>query len=144
MTDRYLRAIDFIKLHYCLSQRTDNSFWTDNADPVSIPETLRDHLAMWRHRPPNVFDFPNLHESFKYFNYQFILYGMGFETQVDPAAHVHGELARGDFARVREAGVRAAASLPDHRALLTQVYAHGFSTKVPDAAMAEAAESLRR
>jgi hypothetical protein len=49
---------------------------------------------MWKHRPPNVFDFPNLHESFKYFNYQYILYGMGYETKVDPAAHVHGDLAR--------------------------------------------------
>ncbi|MDR7117622.1 tryptophan 7-halogenase [Caulobacter sp. BE254] len=144
MTDRYLRAIDFIKLHYCLSQRTDNRFWTDNADPASIPETLRDHLAMWKHRPPNVFDFPNLHESFKYFNYQYILYGMGFETQVDPAAHIHGDLARADFARVREAGLRAAASLPDHRALLTDVYARGFSTKAPDLATIEAGEAPRR
>jgi tryptophan halogenase len=144
MTDRYLRAIDFIKLHYCLSRRTDNSFWTDNADPASIPESLQDHLAMWKHRAPNVFDFPNLHESFKYFNYQYILYGMGYETTVDPAAHVHGDLARADFGRVREAGLRAAASLPDHRALLTDVYAKGFSSKAPDLATAEAGEAPRR
>ena len=99
---------------------------------------------MWKHRPPNVFDFPNLHESFKYFNYQYILYGMGFETTVDPAAHVHGDLARADFARVREAGLRAAAGLPDHRALLTDVYARGFSTQAPGLATAEAGEAPRR
>ncbi|MBC7669168.1 MAG: tryptophan 7-halogenase, partial [Gemmatimonadaceae bacterium] len=97
-----------------------------------------------KHRPPNAFDFPSLHESFKYFNYQYVLYGMGFATTVDPAAHVHGDLARADFAKVREAGLRAAAGLPDHRALLNQVYTQGFTTKVGDAASAEAAEGLRR
>jgi len=144
MTDRYLRAIDFIKLHYCISRRTDNAFWTDNSDPASIPESLQDHLAMWRRRPPNVFDFPNLHESFKWFNYQYILYGMGFETQVDPAAHPHTDLAVADFRRVQEAGVRARDALPDHRALLREVYASGFRTKRPDAASADALEGLRR
>ena len=41
-------------------------------------------------------------------------------------------------------GLRAAASLPDHRALLTDVYTRGFTTKAPDLAMAEAAEAPRR
>ena len=99
---------------------------------------------MWKHRPPNAFDFPSLHESFKYFNYQYILYGMDFQTLIDPAAHAHIDLARADFAKVREAGIRAAANLPDHRALLTEVYTRGFTTRVPDAASAEAAEALRR
>jgi tryptophan halogenase len=99
---------------------------------------------MWKHRPPNVFDFPNLHESFKYFNYQYILYGMGYPTAVDPAAHAHMDLARADFGRVQEAGKRAASSLPDHRVLLNEVYTRGFTAKAPDAAMAEAAETVRR
>jgi tryptophan halogenase len=63
---------------------------------------------------------------------------------VDPAAHAHGGLARADFAKVREAGLRAAASLPDHRALLTDVYTRGFTSKAPDAATAEAGEAPRR
>jgi len=144
MNDRYLRAIDFIKLHYCISQRADNAFWTDNRDPASIPETLRDHLEMWKHRPPNMFDFPNLHESFKYFNYQYILYGMGYPTQVDPAAHDHVALARADFARVQEAGKRAAAGLPDHRLLLNAVHGRGFSSPAPAPGLAEVGETVQR
>jgi tryptophan halogenase len=144
MTDRYLRAIDFIKLHYCLSQRTDNSFWTDNADPASIPESLQDHLAMWKHRPPNVFDFPNLHESFKYFNYQYILYGMGFETTGRSGRPRAWRPGPGRLRAGAGGRLRAAASLPDHRALLTEVYTRGFSTKAPDLATAEAAEAPRR
>jgi tryptophan halogenase len=144
MTDRYLRAIDFIKLHYCISQRADNAFWTDNRDPASIPETLRDHLEMWKHRPPNMFDFPNLHESFKYFNYQYILYGMGYPTQVDPAAHDHVALARADFARVQEAGKRAAAGLPDHRLLLNAVHGRGFLSPAPAPGLAEVGETVQR
>jgi tryptophan halogenase len=69
---------------------------------------------------------------------------MGFETTVDPAAHAHGDLARADFAKVREAGVRAAASLPDHRALLTDIYTRGFSSKGPDLVTTEAGEAPRR
>ena len=34
MTARYERIVDFIKLHYFLTQRTDTAFWRDNAQPV--------------------------------------------------------------------------------------------------------------
>src|SRR6185437_6987097 len=34
---RWERIIDFLKLHYILSQRTDSKFWIDNRDPGSIP-----------------------------------------------------------------------------------------------------------
>jgi len=40
--------------------------------------------------------------------------------------------------------VRAAAGLPDHRALLTDIYTRGFSSKAPDLATAEAGEAPRR
>ncbi|MDB5454545.1 MAG: tryptophan halogenase [Caulobacter sp.] len=143
MTDRYLRAIDFLKLHYCLSRR-DEPFWRDNVRPETWSDTLRDHLQMWRHRAPNAFDFPNLHESFKWFNYQYILYGMGFQTMLDPAAHPHVDLARAEFRRVREAGARAVSSLPDHRALVAAVYASGFKSRGPDLAQGDAGEDLRR
>ena len=30
MTERYENAVEFIKLHYCLTNRTDSDFWIDN------------------------------------------------------------------------------------------------------------------
>ena len=37
---RWDRIIDFLKLHYILSKRTDNAFWIDNRDPATIPHSL--------------------------------------------------------------------------------------------------------
>ncbi len=44
MVIRYEHVIDFIKLHYCLSQRTDSDFWHDNRAPSSISESLKEKL----------------------------------------------------------------------------------------------------
>jgi tryptophan halogenase len=129
MTKRYERIVDFIKLHYFLTRRTDSAFWRDNADPASAPESLLAHLDMWRHRPPNRFDLTMDHETFALANYQFVLYGMGFETSLGAgkAQYAHAARAREEFARVQDAGRRAAAALPAHRELLRRVNQAGFS-----------------
>lgn len=120
MTARYERIVDFLKLHYCLSRREDSAFWRDNTDPAGIPDTLRDLLAMWRHRPPHRLDFVTDLEMFFPASWQFVLYGMGFET--DPAAlrpvHRRIEQAREEFRTLRAVAARAIDDLPPHRALL--------------------------
>ena len=103
-------------------------------------------IDMWRWRPPGTFDFPNLHESFKWFNYQYVLYGMGFRSDVgaNAAAYPHTEAAKLEFHRVQAASQRAAAAMPMHRALLDEVYAHGFRTPAPSPADAAVLEGLHR
>jgi tryptophan halogenase len=129
MSARYERIVDFIKMHYFLTQRTDTAFWRENADPKSAPDSLLAHLDMWRHRPPSRFDFVMDHESFAPANYQFVLYGMGFRTQLAGSGASAGQvaLARQEFARVRDAARRAVAALPAHRELLERLYQAGFS-----------------
>ena len=39
MRARFENIINFLKLHYCLSQRTE-PFWRDNADPATLPDRL--------------------------------------------------------------------------------------------------------
>ena len=128
MAERYRGAADFIKLHYCISRRTDNDFWIDNCRRESIPDSLAALLEMWRERAPDPFDFPTVHDSFESFNYQYILYGMGYPTNVkaNRAAYPYAEQATREFQRIRETSRRAAAGMPDHRALLSEVYQHGF------------------
>jgi tryptophan halogenase len=116
-------------MHYFLTQRTDSSFWRENADPSTVPDSLLAHLDMWRHRPPSRVDFVMDHESFAPANYQFVLYGMGFRTEL-AAAGVSARqvaLARQEFARVKDAARRAVAALPAHRELLDRLYQAGFS-----------------
>jgi tryptophan halogenase len=135
MTSRYERIVDFIKLHYFLTQRTDTDFWRDNARPSSAPDSLLAHLESWRGRPPAAADFDFDYETFAPANYQFVLYGMGFGTR--PAANraQHGQdeaaRARAEFARVQDAGRRAVAALPAHRELLQRVNQAGFSFAEP-------------
>ncbi len=77
MMQRHFENItDFIKLHYCLSQRTDSKFWRDNCDPATIPDSLKALLDRWKHDAPNDFDFDHSIVCFNSENYQYILYGM--------------------------------------------------------------------
>ncbi len=69
-------AIDFLKLHYALSDRNE-PFWAANRVPRSLPSSLRDNLRLWRHRPPIMGDFPQSCQLFGPASYQYILYGMG-------------------------------------------------------------------
>lgn len=129
MGERFRAVTDFIKMHYCLTKRTDTDFWIDNTRPETIPDSLQERLALWKQRPPDVFDFPSLHECFEAFNYQYILYGMEFKTDLSGLASLypHGDMARREFAHVSAAAEQAMKRLPDHRRMLEDVYQRGFS-----------------
>lgn len=127
---RWERIIDFLKLHYMLSQRTDNRFWEDNRRPQSIPESLREQIALWRYRPPGNHDFTSNNEVFPAASYQYVLYGMGFKTDTRFLAHtlVEQEQAEEQFKRNTRAIQQALATLPKHRDLLRKVHQYGFQT----------------
>jgi glycine/D-amino acid oxidase-like deaminating enzyme len=124
MSARFENIINFLKLHYCLSRR-EEPFWRDNVDPDSIPDRLKDLLDQWRYRPPNRFDFIIDLESFAFFNYQYILYGMEFRTDLTGgrADFPNVKAAERLFQKIRNFGDRAAADLPSHRALIEQINA---------------------
>ncbi|WAC47955.1 tryptophan 7-halogenase [Asticcacaulis sp. SL142] len=132
MVKRYDNIINFLKLHYALSQR-EEPFWRDNTDPASVPERLRELLEQWRYRPPNRFDFLLDLESFAFFNYQYILYGMGFKTDLSGGRSNFPNAAETEriFARITSYGERATKDLPAHRTLIRQIYDQGFSEKAP-------------
>jgi tryptophan 7-halogenase len=124
MAARYESIAGFLKLHYCLSRR-EEPFWRDNAEASSVPDRLKDLLEQWRYRPPSRFDFVLDHESFAFFNYQYILYGMEFRTDLTPVRDEfpHTGEAQKIFERIRQFGDRAAHDLPTHRALIEQIRA---------------------
>jgi len=119
MTARYDNLVNFLKLHYCLSRR-DEPYWRENADPTSIPPALQAMLDRWRHRPPGRFDFLIDVETFSFFNYQYILYGMDYGTV--PAGAPMGPSDPGAiFARIRNFGDQAIRELPSHRDLIEAI-----------------------
>ncbi|MEO7107018.1 MAG: tryptophan halogenase family protein [Rhodoferax sp.] len=120
MHQRYERVADFVKLHYCLSQRTDHTFWRDNTAPESISDTLKEQLSMWRCRPPHRLDFVTDLEMYPPSSWQYVLYGMEFQTDLSHAQAAFPRMgeAREEFAMIQKMAQRAMADLPTHRALV--------------------------
>ena len=124
MTARFENIVNFLKLHYCVSRR-EEPFWRDNADVASIPERLADFLEQWKYRPPGRYDFMLDTETFAFFNYQYILYGMGYRTDMSAARADFTQVAEAEkiFAKIRRFGDRALVDLPTHRSLVQQINA---------------------
>ncbi|MCA1779817.1 MAG: tryptophan 7-halogenase [Xanthomonadaceae bacterium] len=142
---RWERIIDFLKLHYVLSKRDDSAYWRDNRSADSVPDRLRDLVELWRFRPPSQGDFPHVDEIFSAASYQYVLYGMDFEST---------QLAQGDrqqqdkAQRLFDSNVRSAnqylANLPAHRALLDQIAQCSMPSAAPVLAVRDADPTVRQ
>ena len=122
MYNQYKTAIDFIKLHYYLSDRRDTEFWIDNTDEASLEDDLREKIRAWRAGYPDVYDLRFVHSIFDHSSYQYIFFGMGKK----PESH----LAMGDrdrqsaiarFSAVTDAVRKAKAILPHHNELVRKI-----------------------
>lgn len=127
-THHWERIIEFLKLHYVLTKRTDTAFWRDNCDPASVPDGLRERLALWRWHPPGPTDFPHQPEVFSWPSYQYILHGMGFDAAYDRLAPLAMEAtgAKRAFAMADRARQQALHDLPPHRQLLNAIREYGL------------------
>jgi len=109
-----------------LSRRTDSDYWIENRNPETIPDRLRELLALWRHRPPLRNDFPRIEEVFPTASYQYVLYGMGFRAQSIQAGRHDPALADGYFREAYELTRRMLGALPDNRSLIDHIRRHGL------------------
>jgi tryptophan 7-halogenase len=127
---RWDRVIDFLKLHYMLTQRQDSEFWRDNCDPKTVPESLQELLQLWRHRAPANFDFDSNNEVFPAASYQYVLYGMGFTGALAQQALADASRRRAQayIDQAAQASRRAAAALPRHRQLIDKIKRYGLAT----------------
>lgn len=125
---RWGRIIDFLKLHYVLTKRTDTDFWRDNVRPETIPQRLQDLLHLWRYQSPWFHDeFDRLDEVFPAASYQYVLYGMGFRTEVSPEALAPDASTAMQAMRANVAQTeRLRMTLPRHRDLLRKIRDFGL------------------
>jgi glycine/D-amino acid oxidase-like deaminating enzyme len=119
---RWDRIIDFLKLHYILSKRTDSKFWIENRDPDSIPESLKEQIELWRYRAPGDQDFTSNNEMFPAASYQYVLFGMGFRMDVrhQPLDRDTGSAQRA-FAQNGTLKVKWTKTLPKNRDLINKI-----------------------
>lgn len=124
---RWERIVDFLKLHYVLSQR-DEPFWRANRDEATIPDSLKELLLLYRHHAPWRHDFTAQEEVFSAASYQYVLYGMGFATEL-PAwqtASTPRDVAQRYRQEVAQAQETAMRVLPTHRDLLDRLQKFSF------------------
>lgn len=114
--------IEFLKLHYVLSQRQDSEYWADNRNPNSCPESLTEKLLLWQQQAPWHDDAPRIDELFPSASYQYVLYGM--RQQKNHGRQSSSRLARdlakaqGAVKMTRERGSQLRAALPSNRDLI--------------------------
>jgi tryptophan 7-halogenase len=127
---RFGRIVDFLKLHYSLTKRIDTAFWRDNVDPATVPDRLKELLSLWEYRSPWFFDeFDRLEEVFPAASYQYVLYGMGFQTRVTPEDTAETELLASRLIRENEQLTdEMRARLPTNRELLTKIHEYGLQS----------------
>ncbi len=129
-TYRWNRIIDFIKLHYILSKRTDTEYWVDNCQEDSIPESLQELIDIWQYQVPWHRDSYHIDEMFPSASFQYVLYGMDFKTQMNPMSkrtdRQAGMQAQAMFVENSKIAQRLAASMPTNRELINKIYKYGL------------------
>jgi tryptophan halogenase len=124
---RWGRIIDFLKLHYVLTKRPEK-FWQDNTDPATVPDRLKKLLHLWKYQSPWFLDeFDRLEEVFPAASYQYVLYGMGFRTEVDPNDNEFSQSLATQYMHENMAMTRKLRSqLPRNRDLLRKIHEYGL------------------
>ncbi len=124
------RIVEFLKLHYVLSKRSDTEYWRDNCDPKTIPADLQDSLELWRYESPWRDDLPKFDELFSAASYQYVLYGMGFETKAPDVERrsfrANQAAAEKSFYDTNQRRAQLLNALPTNRELIGKVCEFGF------------------
>lgn len=123
---RWETIIEFLKLHYCISQRADTPFWRDNTHPDSIPLALQEKLDMWREQGPSVVDFLSRAEVFPLESYCYILYGMKFKTATKTIDEAHLHALEKKVNNQQRNLAELIRSLPKNRTLIEKIHEYGM------------------
>ena len=131
-SQQWSSIIDFLKLHYAVSERQDSQYWKDHRLRTTQPESLRENLARWRHQAPWHHEAVNVDDLFPSASFQYVLYGMGFSTAVAStdrrSQNKSTDWAGRLFAESAAQQAKFQQSMPSNRALLDKVVEYGFQT----------------
>jgi hypothetical protein len=125
-TYRWNEIVRFLKLHYVLSRRDDSDYWRAHRQPETNPGDLNELLALWRTRAPWHQDEGRVDDLFPSASYQYVLYGMGFETKNNG----HGKRRMPNFEEVSRKRYQQEqqylSHLPTNRELVQQLLTREF------------------
>ena len=121
MDYRWSRIIDFLKLHYMLTKRPE-LYWQAHCDKDTVPQSLKEDLALWQFRGPIATDFAGTHELFPAASYQYVLYGMEFRPDYHRQSYLYQQHAQADkiIQRNQLLTEQLLQTLPPHRDYIEQ------------------------
>ena len=115
------RVIDFVQLHYYLSDRRDSKFWIDNTEGAHLSDELRTRLDIWKTQVPERMDFFSKFEVFDVDNYLYILYGMKYPTLHKIGVRDVNTIVEKFASQKRQQFDELKKKLPDHRDYLIKL-----------------------
>ncbi|MCW8107441.1 tryptophan 7-halogenase [Alteromonas ponticola] len=127
---RWQRIMDFLKLHYVLSERNDSDYWRDNRSRETISDSLAEMLEVWRTHLPSRYDVPMAEELFPAASFQYVLLGLRHMSELkrQPVKQNNQQRAMQHFQQTAVRKQQLKAGLPGNRALLKQIHSHGMQT----------------
>jgi tryptophan halogenase len=119
---RWQRVVDFLKLHYVLSKRNE-PYWLAQRHESRVPPSLSTLLDIWKYQSPSRLDLIENEEIFPSASYQYVLYGMGYNTALPAVALSNADLLKAKTIRSKMAQTKQAYlhALPSNRALLDEL-----------------------
>lgn len=115
------RVIDFVQLHYFISDRRDSAFWRDSTENMVLSDMLQERLAMWKIAPPKKSDFFSAFDIFGVENYLFVLYGMHYSTRPGVLSSQEVSRARELICQAQHKSQKMSEVLSSHRLWLTEL-----------------------
>jgi len=120
---RWQKIVDFLKLHYVLSQREDSDYWIENKSQSTMPDSLQEMMQLWQWQSPSKYDLPQTEELFPAASYQYVLYGMGHNSK--PMSRTkrteHKQLADKLFNDNSKQSKQLLSALPSNRDFLNSI-----------------------
>ena len=124
---RWRAIINFLKLHYLLSERTNHRYWVDQRAPSTVPDDLLELLSIWQYQTPWHRDQEHVDELFPTASYQYILYGMQFKTmQNHHYQQKNKTAAKATLNKRQDYTTKLYGALPDHRDLVAAIVKQGL------------------
>jgi len=124
------KIIEFLKLHYVLSQRSDSDYWRDHCDPKTMPEDLQELLRLWNYQLPWVHDTVHTGEMFPSASFQYVLLGMNAKHNYAESTHRNvsdkADMARELFEENLKKTQQLVSRLPSNRDLLQRLKEYNF------------------
>ncbi|WP_049723690.1 tryptophan halogenase family protein [Gilvimarinus polysaccharolyticus] len=118
------RVIDFVQLHYLISDRQDSAFWRDCTAPTKMSDLLRERLLLWKNFIPTHYDFSADIEFFQRESFLAILYGMNYPTKALENNAEYDEFVKVKVAEHFQAMTSLAESLTPQRQWINEFYAY--------------------